>query len=358
MCRTCKDGSSGRPAPCESRRGNPEGESGQVHQREEEEEEEGAVCVRGERSEEAEAPSPGPGPGPAPEPGSRISCSRTRSPTTTSVQVSTSCTATSTSTTSTTSSTTTPRRNVQPALQPPPPRKVPAERLQQLQKKRALPPEPPALFTFTPLKGVKAKPQDFKPQDFKEKDPKLKLKKENTEANVKHAELNKKKEPRPHNENVKSLTLEEYLLKKKKKKKKHREDEHSAKKIRYMRNKAVQTVCAGLGADLTLPVCPDTSPPGTVKHETNRQPAREAVDNHQPYLHALKLGHVPFLSHQDHYIRSSCLQTGTWYGRFMHEERQANGGGLVLHAYADELACLSPAQMECFAQEFLELGLC
>lgn len=39
----------------------------------------------------------------------------------------------------------------------------------------------------------------------------------------------------------------------------------------------------------------------------------------------------------------------------MHEERQPNGGGAVLHAYADELACLSPAQMECFAREFLEL---
>lgn len=40
----------------------------------------------------------------------------------------------------------------------------------------------------------------------------------------------------------------------------------------------------------------------------------------------------------------------------MHEEKQANGGGSVLHAYADELACLSPAEMECFAQEFLELA--
>lgn len=40
----------------------------------------------------------------------------------------------------------------------------------------------------------------------------------------------------------------------------------------------------------------------------------------------------------------------------MHEERQANGGASVLHAYADELACLSPAEMECFAQEFLELA--
>ncbi|XP_026187617.1 lysine-specific demethylase 9 [Mastacembelus armatus] len=238
------------------------------------------------------------------------------------------------------------------SLQPPlPPRRVP----EQLQKKRAVPAEPPALFTFTPLKVVKAKPQDFK-EKHREKDLKLKLKKENTEANVKHAELKKNKEPRHHNENVKSLTLEEYLLKKKKKKKKHREDEHSAKKLRYMHNKAVQTVYAGFGADLTLPIRPDLSLPGAMKHENNWQPGRDSANNHVPYLHALKLGQVPFLSHQEHYIRSSCLQTGTWYGRFMHEERQANGGGLVLHAYADELACLSPGEMECFAQEFLELA--
>ncbi|XP_059189288.1 lysine-specific demethylase 9 [Centropristis striata] len=245
-------------------------------------------------------------------------------------------------------------KKLQPTLPPPPPpppRKVP----EQLQKKRAVLPEPPALFTFTPLKMVKAKPQDFK-EKHRDKDVKLKLKKENTEANVKHAELKKKKEPRPVNGNVKALTLEEYLLKKKKKKKKHREDEHCGKKVRYMHNKAVQTVCAGLGADLTLPVRPDPSQPGTMKQESNRQPGRDTMENHQPYLHALKLGHVPFLSHQDHFIRSSSLQTGTWCGRFMHEERQANGGGSVLHAYADEIACLSPAEMECFTQEFLELA--
>lgn len=157
-------------------------------------------------------------------------------------------------------------------------------------------------------------------------------------------------------ENVKSVTLEEYLLKKKKKKRKHHEDKHSAKKVRYVHNKAVQTASAGLGADPAPPLYLQTSAvAGTVKQETNRQPSREAVGGHLPYLDALKLGHVPFLSHQDHYIRSSCLQTGTQYGRFMHEERQANGGGVVLHAYADELACLGPAEMECFAREFLQL---
>ncbi|TNN33052.1 Round spermatid basic protein 1 [Liparis tanakae] len=217
---------------------------------------------------------------------------------------------------------------------PPPPRRAPEQR----RRKPAVLPEPPALFTLTPVRVVKAKPPGLKD---KHRDKDLKLKKENTEANVKHAELKKKKEPRPHNENAKSLTLEEYLLKKrKKKKKKHREDEHGTQKLRYVHNKAVQTVCAGLGADLTPPA----------------RSGRDPVGNQQAYLRALKPGLVPFLSHQDHYIRSSCLQTGTWCGRFMHEERQANGGGSVLHAYADEIACLGPAEMERFSQEFLQLA--
>ncbi|KAM4610161.1 lysine-specific demethylase 9 [Polymixia lowei] len=246
------------------------------------------------------------------------------------------------------------KNNLQPSLPPP----LPPSRKNQVEKKRAVPPAPPALFTFTPLKVAKAKTQDYK-EKHRDKDLKLKLKKENTEANVKHVELKKKKEPRPHDETVKAQTLEEYLLKKKKKKKKHREDEHSDKKIRRMHNKEVQTVCAGLGADLTLSTRPDPSLPGSMKKESHCPPGNGQVDNRHrqpPCLRSPKTGQTPFLSHQDHYIRSSCLQTGTWPGRFMHEERQANGGASVLHAYADELASLRPAEMECFAKEFLELA--
>ncbi|XP_072223694.1 lysine-specific demethylase 9 isoform X1 [Leuresthes tenuis] len=221
------------------------------------------------------------------------------------------------------------------------------------QKKAAVPSQPPALFTFTPLKVVKAKPQEVKDK-HRDRDVTLKLKKENSEANVKHAEL--KKEPRPHKENGKSLTLEEYLLKKKKKKRKHHEDDHRARKVRHTHNKAVQTECAGLGVPLTTPIHHDASLPGIIKKESSRHSRRDTLDTHPPYLCALKMGHIPFLSHQDHSIRSACLQTGTRYGRFIHEEKQTNGGGLVLHAYADELACLSPAELECFAREFLELA--
>uniref|UniRef100_A0A1A8P160 Round spermatid basic protein 1 n=2 Tax=Nothobranchius rachovii TaxID=451742 RepID=A0A1A8P160_9TELE len=144
-------------------------------------------------------------------------------------------------------------------------------------------------------------------------------------------------------------------LKKKKKKKKHHEDDHGGKKVRHMHTKAVQTLCAGLGADVKKPVHPDSSLPAAIKQEATRRPVSGTADNCPSYPHALKVGGVPFLTHQDHYIRSKCLQMGTRYSCFMHEERQPNGGGAVLHAYADELAFLSPAEMEAFAQEFLDL---
>lgn len=55
----------------------------------------------------------------------------------------------------------------------------------------ALPPQTPALFTFTPLKVAKARPPEVRDQ-HRDKEPKPKLKKENSEANVKHPELKKK----------------------------------------------------------------------------------------------------------------------------------------------------------------------
>uniref|UniRef100_A0A8C6SAV8 Round spermatid basic protein 1 n=1 Tax=Neogobius melanostomus TaxID=47308 RepID=A0A8C6SAV8_9GOBI len=191
-----------------------------------------------------------------------------------------------------------------------------------------------ALFTFTPLKVVKAKDAECREKDKqrekkKREDVKVKVKKENAERNVKPTEV-KKRKPRPHDENIKSQTLEEYLLKKKKKKKKHREEERSIKKVRYLLSKEVQT-------DLNL----NSQDRHAKKHH---RPGR-AIERHVPYLHALKPGHVPFISHQEHSIRCSCLQTGSRFARFLHEERQPNGGGYVLHAYLEE-----------FAKEYLDLA--
>ncbi|KAK7884916.1 hypothetical protein WMY93_028039 [Mugilogobius chulae] len=210
------------------------------------------------------------------------------------------------------------KKSPQPGATPPSAAAAPLRKSEQEQvpKKRAAgqtEPETGLHSSLAPLLKVKSKEFKEKHRDKKKGDElRLKVKKENTERIVKVPEVKKKKEPRPHDENLKSQTLEEYLLKKKKKKKKqHRDEERIVKKVRYLLNKEVQT-------DLKL------------------------GGGHIPYLHALKLGHTPFISHQEHHIRSSCLQTASRFSRFLHEERQPNGGGYVLHAYADELALHGP----------------
>ncbi|XP_049611168.1 lysine-specific demethylase 9 [Syngnathus scovelli] len=217
-----------------------------------------------------------------------------------------------------------------PSLYPALPRKAPEHHPKQGRSSC----QPTSLFTFTLAKQSECK------VSTRDGHLKVKIKKENTLAKVGLAEIKSNTESKCHKVNVTSLTLENSI--RKKKKKRHREEERSGKKVPQMSNKSVQTICAesGLGSFHS-----DPASCGNFKQEHHDQPGRD------PPNHSL----TPFLSHQDQYIRRSFLQTGS-YGRFMHEERQANGGALVLHAYADELACLSPAQMECFSQEFLQLA--
>nr|XP_023690740.1 lysine-specific demethylase 9-like [Paramormyrops kingsleyae] len=227
-----------------------------------------------------------------------------------------------------------------------PHRKVAPPHLGQKPLPPILPTVQQGLFTFAPLKVAKAKTHNSKDKPA-EKDHKLKPKKENSEANVKAVLSKKKKEP--GDENGKSPLVDEYLLKKKKKKRRHREDERGKRLKMY--HKEVQTVCAGLTGD-----GPVTPPPGDptltyLKDEQLCQPGPGTEEYRTP--HGVR---APFLSHQDHFIRSCCLHTGSRYGRLLHEECQANGGAAVLHAYADEISFLTPGEKECFAQEFLQLA--
>ncbi|XP_025933048.1 putative homeodomain transcription factor 1 isoform X1 [Apteryx rowi] len=144
---------------------------------------------------------------------------------------------------------------------------------------------------------------------------------------------------------------------KKKKKKKHREDMRGKRLKMY--NKEVQTVCAGLTRidkeTLTQGQCDNL--------EVNKESFRYLKDEQ---LCRLNLGmqeyrvpqgvQTPFVTHQEHSVRSSFLKTGTKFSNFIHEEHQSNGGALVLHAYMDELSFLSPVEMERFAEEFLALS--
>ncbi|NXA01815.1 RSBN1 demethylase, partial [Nesospiza acunhae] len=160
-------------------------------------------------------------------------------------------------------------------------------------------------------------------------------------------------------ENGKTQRADSLMMKKikKKKKKKHREDVRGKRLKMY--NKEVQTVCAGLTRIdkeiLSQGQCDNL--------EMNKESFRYLKDEQ---LCRLNLGmqeyrvpqgvQTPFVTHQEHSVRSSFLKTGTKFSNFIHEEHQSNGGALVLHAYMDELSFLSPVEMERFAEEFLALS--
>ncbi|XP_032622484.1 lysine-specific demethylase 9 [Chelonoidis abingdonii] len=160
-------------------------------------------------------------------------------------------------------------------------------------------------------------------------------------------------------ENGKTQRIDSLIMKKikKKKKKKHREDMRGKRLKMY--NKEVQTVCAGLtriNKEILTQGQSDNS-------EVNKESFRYLKDEQ---LCRLNLGmqeyrvpqgvQTPFMTHQEHSVRSSFLKTGTKFSNFIHEEHQSNGGALVLHAYMDELSFLSPVEMERFAEEFLALS--
>ncbi|NXD77776.1 RSBN1 demethylase, partial [Halcyon senegalensis] len=160
-------------------------------------------------------------------------------------------------------------------------------------------------------------------------------------------------------ENGKTQRADSLIVKKikKKKKKKHREDMRGKRLKMY--NKEVQTVCAGLTR-----IDKETLSQGQCDNlEMNKESFRYLKDEQ---LCRLNLGmqeyripqgvQTPFVTHQEHSVRSSFLKTGTKFSNFIHEEHQSNGGALVLHAYMDELSFLSPVEMERFAEEFLALS--
>uniref|UniRef100_A0A8D2MQT9 Round spermatid basic protein 1 n=1 Tax=Zonotrichia albicollis TaxID=44394 RepID=A0A8D2MQT9_ZONAL len=165
--------------------------------------------------------------------------------------------------------------------------------------------------------------------------------------------------PETPDENGKTQRADSLIMKKikKKKKKKHREDVRGKRLKMY--NKEVQTVCAGLTR-----IDKETLAQGQCDSlEMNKESFRYLKDEQ---LCRLNLGmqeyrvpqgvQTPFVTHQEHSVRSSFLKTGTKFSNFIHEEHQSNGGALVLHAYMDELSFLSPVEMERFAEEFLALS--
>ncbi|XP_038872873.1 lysine-specific demethylase RSBN1L-like [Salvelinus namaycush] len=157
---------------------------------------------------------------------------------------------------------------------------------------------------------------------------------------------------------------DELLLKKlkKKKKKKHKDCERERRSRPKMYHRSSQTVCCGVSVDLPdLLNTPDRSNYNTNNSFFHTFPSPHqdpssittttSVSTSTTSMVRERLGYGSPL----HSAQSQGM-SGLEFGHLIHVEQQANGGASVAHAYCQQLACLSPAEMQRFAQEFVTLS--
>ena len=163
-------------------------------------------------------------------------------------------------------------------------------------------------------------------------------------------------------EKLKASSEEDLLLKKlkKKKKKKHKDgervkDRHSRPK---MFHRSCQTVCSGvaLGLPEFLSRINGNSSSSLVHSTTTPQ-----QHLHQdPTFTAATPTSISSMVRLGYSSPLHCTPSpglpGLEFGSLVHIEQQANGGASVAHAYSEQLSCLSPAEMERFAEEFVTLS--
>ncbi|XP_031173794.1 lysine-specific demethylase RSBN1L-like [Sander lucioperca] len=155
---------------------------------------------------------------------------------------------------------------------------------------------------------------------------------------------------------------EDLLLKKLKKKKKKKHKDGGRVKERHSRPKmyhrSCQTVCSGVSLgppEFLSRINGNNSINSSSLLHTTAAPQQHYQDppgaasicsmvrDRIGYSSPLHCTPVPGLS-------------GLEFGHLIHIEQQANGGASVAHAYTEQLSCLSPAEMQRFAQEFVTLS--
>ncbi|XP_028304877.1 round spermatid basic protein 1-like [Gouania willdenowi] len=160
-------------------------------------------------------------------------------------------------------------------------------------------------------------------------------------------------------EKLKAGSEEDLLLKKMKKKKKKKHKDGERVKERHNRPKmyhrSCQTLCSGVS--LGLPeflsringnnnaslIYGSSAPQQQHVQDSTSASISPMIRDGLGYGCPLHCGSTQLLSSLE-------------FSRLIHIEQQANGGASVVHAYNEQLACLSPAEMQRFAQEFVTLS--
>ncbi|XP_040591074.1 lysine-specific demethylase RSBN1L isoform X2 [Mesocricetus auratus] len=142
--------------------------------------------------------------------------------------------------------------------------------------------------------------------------------------------------------------IEDLQIKKVKKKKKKKHKENEKRKRPKMYSKSIQTVCSGLLSDAE-----DQEAKG-ILNDNIKDRIGKPLDGKNCGSKIPDNGDFPFVSLKEARVESNLKRLDTLeFKRLIHAEHQPNGGASVIHAYSDELACLSPVEMQRFAEEFL-----
>ncbi|KAM9377125.1 lysine-specific demethylase RSBN1L-like [Pholidichthys leucotaenia] len=163
-------------------------------------------------------------------------------------------------------------------------------------------------------------------------------------------------------EKPKAGSEEELLLKKLKKKKKKKHKDGEREKERHSRPKmyhrSCQTVCSGMSLGLPEFISQingnsssSHNHTSAMSHHLHHQDPAVTTATSTSSMVWDRLGYNSLL-----YSTPVPGLPGLEFGHLIHIEQQANGGASVVHAYSDQLSCLSPAEMQQFADEFVTLS--
>ncbi|XP_055468842.1 lysine-specific demethylase RSBN1L [Psammomys obesus] len=205
--------------------------------------------------------------------------------------------------------------------------------------------------------NVEAKPPPPPPPRDKIKDKIKEKEKEKEREKKKHKVMS---EIKKENGDVKILlksgkekpktNLEDLQIKKVKKKKKKKHKENEKRKRPKMYSKSIQTICSGFLSDAedqeTKGILSDNIKDYIGKNlDTKNSDSKIPNNSDFPFV-SLKEPRV-----QNNLKRLDALE----FKQLIHVEQQPNGGASVIHAYSSELSCLSPVEMQRFAEEFVGL---
>uniref|UniRef100_A0A0G2JEI9 Round spermatid basic protein 1-like n=1 Tax=Mus musculus TaxID=10090 RepID=A0A0G2JEI9_MOUSE len=195
---------------------------------------------------------------------------------------------------------------------------------------------------------AKPLPRDKIKDKIKEKDKEREKKKHKVMSEIKKENGDVKILLKSGKEKPKT-NIEDLQIKKVKKKKKKKHKENEKRKRPKMYSKSIQTICSGL-------LSAEDQEAKSILSDNVKDCIGKNLDTKNCDSKIPDNSDFPFVSLKEPRDKNNLRRLDTLaFRQLIHIEHQPNGGAAVIHAYSNELSCLSPMEMQRFAEEFVGL---